>query len=189
MIRIGILGYGNLGKGVELGIKQNPDMELVAIFTRRDPESLKAVTNVPVINISEIEEWKGKIDVMILCGGSATDLPEQGPKYAEMFSTIDSFDTHARVPEYYANIDAQAKKGGNLSIISVGWDPGLFSLNRLYAETILPLGSGQFQDGRRDKRRYHLLPLSVCDRYRSRHHGPQKTQRAFQGRDGIEQSP
>ena len=141
MIRIGILGYGNLGKGVELGIKQNPDMELVAIFTRRDPESLKTVTNIPVINITEIEEWKDKIDVMILCGGSATDLPEQGPKYAEMFSTIDSFDTHARVPEYYANIDAQAKKGGNLSIISVGWDPGLFSLNRLYAETILPLGN------------------------------------------------
>lgn len=141
MIRIGILGYGNLGKGVEHGIKQNPDMELVAIFTRRDPESLKTVTNIPVINISEIEEWKDKIDVMILCGGSATDLPEQGPKYAEMFSTIDSFDTHARVPEYYANIDAQAKKGGNLSIISVGWDPGLFSLNRLYAETILPLGN------------------------------------------------
>ena len=141
MIRIGILGYGNLGKGTEIAIKQNPDMELVAVFTRRNPEDLKTVTNVPVINIQEIEEWKDKIDVMILCGGSATDLPEQGPKYAEMFNTIDSYDTHAKVPEYYANVNEQAKKGGKLSIISVGWDPGLFSLNRLYAEAILPMGN------------------------------------------------
>ena len=103
MIKIGILGYGNLGKGVELGIKQNPDMELVSIFTRRNPGSLKTVTNVPVINISEVEKWKDKIDVMILCGGSATDLPVQGPKYAKMFNTIDSFDTHAKIPEYYKN--------------------------------------------------------------------------------------
>ena len=141
MIKIGILGYGNLGKGTELAIKQNPDMELVAIFTRRNPKDLKTITNVPVINIAEIEEWKDKIDVMILCGGSATDLPEQGPKYAEMFNTIDSYDTHAKVPEYYANVNNQAKKGGKLSIISVGWDPGLFSLNRLYAEAILPIGN------------------------------------------------
>ena len=141
MIRIGILGYGNLGKGTELAIKQNSDMELVAIFTRRNPNDLKTITNVPVVNISEIEEWKDKIDVMILCGGSATDLPEQGPKYAEMFNTIDSYDTHAKVPEYYTNVNEQAKKGGKLSIISVGWDPGLFSLNRLYAEAILPTGN------------------------------------------------
>lgn len=141
MIRIGILGYGNLGKGVELGIKQNPDMELMAVFTRRNPKNLQTVTNAPVISISEVENWKDKIDVMILCGGSATDLPEQGPKYAEMFNTIDSFDTHAKVPEYYANVNEQALKGNKLSIISVGWDPGLFSLNRLYAETILPLGN------------------------------------------------
>lgn len=141
MIKIGILGYGNLGKGTELAIKQNPDMELVAIFTRRNPSTLKPVTNVPVINISEIEEWKEKIDVMILCGGSATDLPEQGPKYAEMFNTVDSFDTHAKIPEYYKKVDEGAKKGGKVSIISIGWDPGLFSLNRLLAETVLPQGN------------------------------------------------
>lgn len=141
MIKIGILGYGNLGKGVELGIRQNPDMELIAIFTRREAKDLKTFTNVPVINISEVEKWKDKIDVMILCGGSATDLPEQGPKYAEMFNTIDSFDTHAKIPEYYANVNEQALKGNKLSIISVGWDPGLFSLNRVYAETMLPLGN------------------------------------------------
>lgn len=141
MIRIGILGYGNLGKGTEMAIKQNPDMELVAIFTRRNPDSLSIQTDVPVINVSKIEDWKDKIDVMILCGGSATDLPEQGPKYAEMFNTIDSFDTHAKVPEYYASVNDQAKKGGKLSIISVGWDPGLFSLNRLFAESILPEGN------------------------------------------------
>lgn len=141
MIRIGIIGYGNLGKGVELAIKQNADMELVAIFTRRSPQDLKTVTNVPVINIAQIEEWRSKIDVAILCGGSATDLPEQGPKYAEMFNTIDSFDTHAKVSEYYQKVNEQAIKGGKLSIISVGWDPGLFSLNRLYAESILPQGN------------------------------------------------
>jgi len=141
MIRIGILGYGNLGKGTELAIKQNPDMELAAVFTRRNPENLKTVTNVPVINIAEVEEWKDKIDVMILCGGSATDLPEQGPKYTEMFNTIDSYDTHAKIPEYYSSVNEQAKKGKKLSIISVGWDPGLFSLNRLYAEAILPKGN------------------------------------------------
>lgn len=141
MIRIGILGYGNLGKGTELAIKQNPDMELVAIFTRREPSTLKPVTNVPVINISEIEKWKEKVDVMILCGGSATDLPEQGPKYAEMFNIIDSFDTHAKIPEYHKNVDEGAKKGGKVAIISIGWDPGLFSLNRLLAEAVLPQGN------------------------------------------------
>ena len=141
MIRIGIIGYGNLGKGTELAIKQNPDMELVAIFTRRNPEDLKTITGAKVVNISEIENWKDKIDVAILCGGSATDLPVQGPKYAELFNTIDSFDTHAKVPEYFKNVDAQAKKGNKLSIISVGWDPGLFSVNRLYAESILRNGN------------------------------------------------
>ncbi len=141
MIRIGILGYGNLGRGVELGIKQNSDMELVAVFTRRNPESIKTYANVPVVSIADVENWKDKIDVMILCGGSATDLPEQGPKYAEMFNTIDSFDTHAKVPEYFANVNEKAIKGNKISIISVGWDPGLFSLNRLYAETILPEGN------------------------------------------------
>ena len=141
MIKIGILGYGNLGKGTEIAVTNSKDMELVAIFTRRKPEDLKTITNVPVINIKEIEHWKDKIDVMILCGGSATDLPEQGPKFAEMFNVIDSFDTHAKIPEYFKSVDESAKKGNNIAIISVGWDPGLFSLNRLYAETILPQGN------------------------------------------------
>ena len=141
MIRIGIIGYGNLGKGTELAIKQNPDMELVAIFTRRNPESMQTLTGAKVVAISEIEQWKDKIDVMILCGGSTTDLPEQGPKFAEMFNTIDSYDTHAKIPEYYNNVNQKALKGNKLSIISVGWDPGLFSLNRLYAEAILPVGN------------------------------------------------
>ena len=141
MIKIGILGYGNLGKGTELAVAQNPDMELVAIFTRRAPNTLTPVTNVPVINVSEIEQWKEKVDVMILCGGSATDLPEQGPKYAEMFNIVDSFDTHAKIPEYYKNVDEKAKRGNKVAIISIGWDPGLFSLNRLLAESVLPEGN------------------------------------------------
>ena len=141
MIKIGILGYGNLGKGTEMAVKNSTDMELVAIFTRRNPNDLKTITDVPVVNIKDIKDWKDKIDVMILCGGSATDLPEQGPCYAEMFNTIDSFDTHARIPEYYKAVNDSAIKGEHISIISVGWDPGLFSLNRLYAETILPYGN------------------------------------------------
>ena len=141
MIKIGVLGYGNLGKGTELAVTNSKDMELVAIFTRRNPEDLKTVTDVPVVNIKEIENWKDKIDVMILCGGSATDLPEQGPKYAEMFNVIDSFDTHAKIPDYYNSVNESAKKGEHIAIISVGWDPGLFSLNRLYAEAILPQGN------------------------------------------------
>ena len=141
MVKVGILGYGNLGRGAELGIKQNSDMELVAVFTRRNPESVKTYTNVQVVSVADVEQWKDKIDVMILCGGSATDLPEQGPRYAEMFNIIDSFDTHAKVPEYFAKVNEKAKKGNKISIISVGWDPGLFSLNRLYAETILPEGN------------------------------------------------
>ena len=140
-IRIGILGYGNLGRGVECAIKQNADMELAAVFTRRDPATVQILTeDVPVCRIVDVQEWKDKIDVMILCGGSATDLPKQTPVYAEMFNVIDSFDTHARIPEHFEDVDAAAKKGGNVGIISVGWDPGMFSLNRLYANAILPEG-------------------------------------------------
>ena len=140
-IRIGILGYGNLGRGVECAIKQNADMELAAVFTRRDPATVQILTEVvPVCRIADVQDWKDKIDVMILCGGSATDLPKQTPVYAEMFNVIDSFDTHARIPEYFEDVDAAAKKGGNVGIISVGWDPGMFSLNRLYANAILPEG-------------------------------------------------
>lgn len=140
-IRIGILGYGNLGRGVECAIKQNADMELAAVFTRRDPATVQILTeDIPVCRIADVQDWKDKIDVMILCGGSATDLPKQTPVYAEMFNVIDSFDTHARIPEHFEDVDAAAKKGGNVGIISVGWDPGMFSLNRLYANAILPEG-------------------------------------------------
>ena len=141
-IKIGILGYGNLGKGVECAIRQNEDMELAAVFTRRDPATVKILTEgAAVCRVEDVEAWKDKIDVMILCGGSATDLPEQTPKYAKLFNVIDSFDTHARIPEHFGNVDAAAKEGGNVGIISVGWDPGMFSLNRLYAESILVQGS------------------------------------------------
>ena len=141
-IRIGILGYGNLGKGVECAIKHNPDMELKAVFTRRDPASVKIQTEgAEVKHFDDMEAMKDDIDVMILCGGSATDLPVIGPKVAASFNTIDSFDTHAKIPEYFANVDKAAKEGKNVSIISVGWDPGMFSLNRLYAESILVQGS------------------------------------------------
>ena len=140
-IKIGIAGYGNLGRGVECAIKQNPDMELAAVFTRRNPESVQILTEgVPVCRMEDAGEWKDRIDVMILCGGSATDLPEQTPAFAKMFNVIDSFDTHAKIPEHYANVDAAAKEGGKVGIISVGWDPGMFSLNRLYANAILPDG-------------------------------------------------
>lgn len=140
-IKIGIIGYGNLGRGVENAIRQNPDMELSAVFTRRNPESLKISTETAVVaNISEIEKWQGKIDVMILCGGSATDLPVQTPEYAKYFNVVDSFDTHAKIPEHFANVDKSAKASGKVAIISVGWDPGMFSLNRLYANAILSEG-------------------------------------------------
>ena len=140
-IRIGILGYGNLGRGIECAIKQNPDMELAAVFTRRAPETVSILTEgTPVCRVEDAAQWKDKIDVMILCGGSATDLPEQTPEYARMFNVIDSFDTHARIPEHFANVDAAAKESGKVGIISVGWDPGMFSLNRLYANAILPDG-------------------------------------------------
>ena len=141
-IRIGILGYGNLGRGVECAIRQNPDMELVAVFTRRNPEDVTILTETAAVcNIADAADWKDKIDVMILCGGSATDLPVQTPEYAKMFNVVDSFDTHAKIPEHFANVDAAAKEGGHIGIISVGWDPGMFSLTRMYANAILPQGN------------------------------------------------
>ena len=141
-IRIGIVGYGNLGRGVELSIAQNSDMELVAVFSRRDPRTLSLLTDgVVAEHMDDILAYKGKIDVMILCGGSATDLPKQSPEIATNFNIIDSFDTHAKVNEHFKTVDATAKTGGTLGIISVGWDPGLFSLNRLYAEAVLPVGN------------------------------------------------
>ena len=140
-IRIGILGYGNLGKGVECAIKHNEDMELAAVFTRRDPAGLKIQTEgVKVCSVQDAPSMKDAIDVMILCGGSATDLPVQTPEMAKYFHVVDSFDTHARIPEHYAAVDAAAKESGHVGIISVGWDPGMFSLNRLYANAILPGG-------------------------------------------------
>ncbi len=142
-IRIGIVGYGNLGRGVECAIAQNPDMELVAVFTRRPPESVKILSqSATVYHIDDIKNMVGKIDVMILCGGSATDLPNQTPAVAKLFSVVDSFDTHAKIPTHFANVDAAAREGGNLAVISCGWDPGMFSINRLYAEAILPEGKG-----------------------------------------------
>lgn len=140
-IRIGVYGYGNLGRGVECAVKQNPDMELAAVFTRRDPKTVKILTeSAAVCNVADVEQWKDKIDVMILCGGSATDLPVQTPELAKMFHVVDSFDTHARIPEHFANVDASAKENGKVAVISCGWDPGMFSLNRLYASAILPEG-------------------------------------------------
>ncbi|MEE0989260.1 MAG: diaminopimelate dehydrogenase [Kandleria vitulina] len=142
MIRIGIIGYGNLSRGAEAAIRQNPDMELVAVFSRRDPKSVKVKTEgVGVYHVDDIPSFKDKIDVMILGGGSATDLPEQTPKYAEMFNVVDSFDTHARIPEHFANVDEAAKKGNNIAVISVGWDPGMFSLLRMVSTAILPEGN------------------------------------------------
>lgn len=140
MIRIGIVGYGNLGRGVESAILQNPDTCLYGVFSRRDPKTVKTVTNANVYHLDNILEHKDKMDVLILCGGSATDLPVQTPDLAEHFNVIDSFDTHAKIPEHFSNVDSAAKKGNNIALISVGWDPGLFSLNRLYAEAILPEG-------------------------------------------------
>ena len=142
MIRIGVLGYGNLGRGVECAIKQNDDMELVAVFTRRDPSTVKILTDsAKVCSVNDIEDYKDKIDVLILCGGSATDLPKQTPEYAKLFNVVDSFDTHAKIPEHFANVDKSAKDSGHIALISVGWDPGMFSLNRVYANSILSDGS------------------------------------------------
>ncbi len=141
-IKVAILGYGNLGKGVELALRRTNDMELAAVFTRRDPASVHILTeNVPVLPAAQAVSHKDEIDVMILCGGSATDLPEMGPQFAKDFCTVDSFDTHAKIPAYFEAVDQAAKAGGNVAIISVGWDPGLFSLNRIYAESVLPDGA------------------------------------------------
>ncbi len=140
-IRVGIYGYGNLGRGVESAIRQNGDMTLCAVFTRRDPSSLKINTDgVPIYSADEIAKYADDLDVLILCGGSATDLPVQTPELAEKVCVVDSFDTHARIPEHLAAVDAAARKGGKLALISCGWDPGMFSLNRLYASAILPDG-------------------------------------------------
>ena len=140
-IRIGIFGYGNLGRGVEAAIRQNKDMELAAVFTRRDPATVKLQTaGVPVYHADKALKMKNEIDVMILCGGSATDLPEQTPQLAAHFNVVDSFDTHARIPEHFANVDRAARAAKKIGIISVGWDPGMFSLNRLMASAILPEG-------------------------------------------------
>lgn len=141
-MKIGILGYGNLGRGVECAIKNNSDMELTAVFTRRDPSTVKLLTSgVPVYNVSEAEKHKDEVDVLILCGGSATDLPEQTPEFAKYFNVIDSFDTHARIPEHFSNVEKAAKDNGHIALISCGWDPGMFSIARLYGNCILPDGS------------------------------------------------
>ena len=140
-MKIGILGYGNLGRGIECAVRQNDDMELVAVFTRRDPAAVKILTEgVPVYSVKEILDHKDEIDVLILCGGSATDLPVQTPEYAKYFNVVDSFDTHANIPTHFANVDAAAKESGHAALISCGWDPGMFSLNRLYANCVLPEG-------------------------------------------------
>ncbi|MCM3743562.1 diaminopimelate dehydrogenase [Sporosarcina luteola] len=140
-IRIGIAGYGNLGKGVESAIAQSDDLELVGVFTRREPGNLKVNSGAPVLRLNEIEEYVDDIDVLILCGGSKDDLPEQGPALSKLFNTVDSFDTHAKIPEYFEAVDESARPNGKTAIISVGWDPGLFSINRLYGESILPEGA------------------------------------------------
>ena len=142
MVRLGIIGYGNLGRGVELAASKADDMELVAVFTRRDPATVKLHTEgIPVLKIDEVADWKDKIDVMILCGGSATDLPTQTPEFAKMFNVVDSFDTHARIPAHFENVDRAAKDAGKVAVISCGWDPGLFSLARVYGNAILPDGN------------------------------------------------
>lgn len=140
-IRIGILGYGNLGRGIECAIKQNADMELTAVFTRRNPDTVKILTEgVKIYSVEQLLTKKDDIDVLILCGGSATDLPKQTPEYAKYFNVVDSFDTHAKIPEHFAAVDAVAKEHGHVAMISCGWDPGMFSLNRLYGSAILPQG-------------------------------------------------
>lgn len=140
MIRIGIVGYGNLGRGTESAILQNPDTELYAVFSRRDPATFKTLSGAKVYHLDDILNHKDNIDVLIICGGSATDLPVQTPALAEHFNVVDSFDTHAKIPEHFEKVNAQAKKGSNIAVISTGWDPGMFSLNRLYAEAVLPEG-------------------------------------------------
>nr|WP_325189943.1 diaminopimelate dehydrogenase [uncultured Selenomonas sp.] len=141
MTRIGILGYGNLGRGVEYAVEANEDLELVAVFTRRAPASVKVRTHVPVVSVDEAAQWKDKVDVLILCGGSATDLPEQTPAFAKLFNVVDSFDTHAKIPAHFAAVDAAAKAAGHVGVISVGWDPGMFSLARVYGNAVLTNGA------------------------------------------------
>lgn len=182
-IRIAVAGYGNLGRGVECAIKQNPDTELYGVFTRRDPKTVKTLTGAKVFSIDTIEEHKDSIDVVIICGGSATDLPVQTPALASYFNVIDSFDTHAKIPEHFANVDKAAKSAGTTAIISVGWDPGMFSLNRLYVSCILPdgadytfWGKGVSQghsdairriEGVKDARQYTIPVQSALDAVRS----------------------
>ena len=140
-IRIGIVGYGNLGRGAELAVQQNDDMELCAVFTRRPAESVQLVDNtIPVVHMDDVLDWKNKIDVMLLCGGSATDLPVQAPQLAKDFNIVDSYDTHAKISQHFDNVDSAARAGGTLGVISVGWDPGMFSLHRIYSEAVLPKG-------------------------------------------------
>ena len=139
-MKIGIYGYGNLGRGVEAALRQNPDMEIVGVFTRRDPKTVKTVTGIPVYSASLVADFETEIDVMIICGGSATDRPEMTPVLAKHFNVVDSFDTHARIPEHFANVDAAAKAAEHTALISAGWDPGLFSLARLMMNTVLPEG-------------------------------------------------
>ena len=137
-IRIGIMGYGNLGRGIEAAITRNDDLELAAVFTRRDPATVKTATDVKVVPAAEAPEWSDKIDVLVICGGSATDLPKQTPEYVKYFNVVDSFDTHANIPQHFENVDRAAKEAGHLALISCGWDPGLFSLARIYGDAILP---------------------------------------------------
>lgn len=184
MIKVGIFGYGNLGRGVECAVAKNNDMELVAVFTRRDPSSVKIATpGAAVYHEDALKDMTDKIDVLVLCGGSATDLPEQTPKYAALYNVVDSFDTHARIPEHFANVDAAAKAAGKTCVISCGWDPGMFSLNRLYANCILPdgkdytfWGKGVSQghsdavrriDGVKDCRQYTIPVDAALDAVRS----------------------
>jgi len=182
-INVAVVGYGNLGRGVEFAIRQNDDMELFGVFSRRDPDTVKTVTGVPVYRLDDILKYKDTIDVVIICGGSATDLPVQTPLLASNFNVIDSFDTHAKIPEHFENVDNAAKKAGNIAMISGGWDPGLFSLNRLYAEAVLPCGKdytfwgkGVSQghsdairriDGVIDARQYTIPVQDALDRVRS----------------------
>lgn len=140
-IKVAIMGYGNLGKGIECAVRQNDDMELVAVFTRRDPGTVKVQSGTPVYHADKALEMKDEIDVLVMCGGSATDLPKQTAEYAKYFNVVDSFDTHAKIPEHFSKVDSAAAEGGKIAMISVGWDPGMFSLNRLYANAILREGS------------------------------------------------
>ena len=182
-MKIAILGYGNLGRGVECALQQNPDMELFGIFSRRNPESVKTLTGAKTFHIDDLLNYKNDIDVLIICGGSATDLPVQTPEFAKHFNVVDSFDTHAKIPEHFEKVDASAKEGGKVALISAGWDPGMFSLNRLYASCVLPegkdytfWGKGVSQghsdairriEGVKDARQYTIPVESALDAVRS----------------------